>query len=316
MIQGKRRWAWGALAVGVIALGWFGFPAAQFFYGWQTNGPPALHRLYAGDPTEHVRYGPAPKQFADLRMPPGKGPFPLAVVIHGGCFLAKIDDASGIAGFADALTKRGIATLNVEYRITGDAGAGWPNTYRDIAEAVDLVPGLAERYPIDLKRVTMVGHSAGAHFAIWAASRSALPAESEIRGQAPLRPAAAVVIDGPPSLARFVGPDREECDEPVIVPLMGGSPAQVPGRYRDADAAARLPLGIPQGFVVAALGDTMTDYIAAARAAGDPVSVYKPKEPYHFRIINPERPEGQRTLALVEEMAKAPARSGTATISP
>lgn len=167
---------------------------------------------------------------------------------------------------------------------------------------------LARRYPVDALRVTLVGHSAGAHFPIWAASRSKLPADSDVRGAAPLRPSAAVVIDGPPSLARFLGADTEECGEPVIVPLIGGTPTQVPQRYRDADAAARLPLGISQPFLVSTLGDTMTNYVAAARAAVDPVIVYKPAEPYHFRIVNPERPEGQQTLALVERMAKAPPR--------
>lgn len=299
-----KRIAWGALAAGVVAGAYVGYPFARFMYGWQTNGPPALHRLPVSPPVARLRYGPSPMQVADLRVPAGKGPFPLAVVIHGGCFLAKIDNKDGIAGLADALTKRGIATLNIEYRKLGDAGAGWPNTYRDIGTAVDLARGAARKYPLDLAHVTIVGHSSGAHYALWAASRFRLPPNSEIRGANPLKPAAVVAIDGPAALAPFVGRDVEECDEPVIVPLLGGTPAQVPDRYRQVDATARLPLGIRQGFVVAQLGDTMTDYIARARASGDPVAVYKPDQPYHFRIINPEREEGQNTLRLIESLAK------------
>ena len=207
---------------------------------------------------------------------------------------------SGIAPVADALTKHGIATLNIEYRKLGDAGAGWPNTYRDIGTGVDMVRDIARRYPIDLARVTFVGHSSGAHFALWAASRYRLPADSEIRGRDPFKPAAVIAIDGPPALAPFVGRDAEECGEPVIVPLIGGTPAQFPRRYSEVDTGARLPLGMRQGFVVAQLGESMTGYIKAAQASGDPVQVYTPEKPYHFRIINPERPEGQQTLKLIE----------------
>ncbi len=304
MKTSTKRAAWTALIAGLAAGIYAGTPFAMFLYGWQTNGPPALHRLPVSAPTAHLRYGPSPQQVADLRMPAGKGPFPIAVVIHGGCFLAKIDDMSGIAPVADALTKRGIATLNIEYRKVGDAGAGWPNTYRDIGTAVDMVRGIARQYPIDLAHVTFVGHSAGAHYALWAASRPGLPLSSQIRGPDPFKPAAVVGIDGPPALAAYVGRDAEECGEPVIVPLMGGTPAQFPERYREVDAGARLPLGVRQGFVVAALAETMTDYIAKARASGDPVQVYTPAMPYHFRIINPERPEGQETLKLIEGLAK------------
>ncbi len=32
-----------------------------------------------------VAYGKDPLQFGDLRLPEGKGPYPVAIVIHGGC---------------------------------------------------------------------------------------------------------------------------------------------------------------------------------------------------------------------------------------
>lgn len=299
-----KRLAWAALLAGIGTALFAAYPFARFMYGWQTNGPPALHRLPVSQPTAHLRYGSSPMQVADLRMPRGKGPFPLAVVMHGGCFLAKIDDMAGIAPIADALTKRGIATLNIEYRKLGDPGGGWPNTYRDIATGVDLVRDVARRHSIDLTRVSFVGHSSGAHFALWAASRPRLPADSEIRGSDPFKPAAVIGIDGPPALASFVGRDKEECNESVIVPLMGGTPAQFPRRYDEVDTGARLPLGMRQGFVVAQLAETMTGYIAKAKASGDHVQVYKPASPYHFRIINPERPEGQQTLKLIERLTK------------
>jgi hypothetical protein len=32
-----------------------------------------------------IAYGSDPLQFGDLRLPSGPGPYPVAVVIHGGC---------------------------------------------------------------------------------------------------------------------------------------------------------------------------------------------------------------------------------------
>lgn len=46
----------------------------------------------------------------------------------------------------------------------------------------------------------------------------------------------------------------------------------------------------------------MKTHIEKARASGDMVKVYTPMQPYHFRIVNPEREEGRQTLALIESL--------------
>ncbi|HUF31378.1 MAG TPA: hypothetical protein VMM77_12070, partial [Gemmatimonadaceae bacterium] len=42
-------------------------------------------------PDERIGYGSDSLQFGELRLPRGAGPFPVAVVIHGGCWLAEYD---------------------------------------------------------------------------------------------------------------------------------------------------------------------------------------------------------------------------------
>lgn len=305
----KRRWLiGGGLLLAAVAI-WFGGPIAWFAWQFYWHGPPALERLPVSKPIATLHYGPAPEQVEELRMPAGKGPFPVAVVIHGGCWDASVGGtARSIAGLADALTQRGVATLNVEYRQLGQPGGGWPGTFRDAGAAIDSLRPLAKRYPLDLDRVVVIGHSAGALLATWSAVRPMLTPASDIYAVNPVRPAAVMPIDGPSSLAEFIGKDREICDKPVIVPLMGGTPAQVPQRYRDASAQDHLPLGVPQYIAKGAFADLMQPYVIRARRAGDPVEAYRTQRPSHFRIINPTESEGAGTVAFIMRGVASTAR--------
>ncbi|WP_022686665.1 alpha/beta hydrolase family protein [Sphingomonas phyllosphaerae] len=309
----KRRWLIGGGAIVALAAIWWLVPIAYMLWMVYWHGPPALERLPVSKPAASLHYGPAAQQVEELRLPAGAGPFPVAVVIHGGCWDASIGGtARSIAPLADALTRRGLATLNVDYRQLGQAGGGWPGTFRDAGAAIDSLRPLARRYPIDLKRVIVVGHSAGALLATWSAIRPSLSSSSDIYAPDPVRPAAVVAIDGPGSLAEFIGKDKEICDKSVIVPLMGGTPARVPQRYRDASAQDHLPLGVPQYIAQGAFADLMQGYVARARRAGDPVDVYRTKRPSHFRIINPTEPEGAGTVALILRGAAASERQARA----
>jgi acetyl esterase/lipase len=305
----KRRWLIGGGVVLAAVAAWFGWPIAYFAWQVYWHGPPALERLPVSKPVATLHYGPAPEQIEDLRIPAGKGPFPVAVVIHGGCWDASVGGtARGIAALADALTQRGVATLNIEYRQLGQSGGGWPGTFRDAGAAIDSLRPLARRYPLDLDRVVVIGHSAGALLATWSAVRPMLTPASDVYAPDPVKPAAVIPIDGPSSLAEFIGKDREICDRPVIVPLMGGTPARVPQRYRDASAQDHLPLGVPQYVGEGAFADLMEPYVARARRAGDRVAVYRTRRPSHFRIINPTEPEGTGTVAFILRGVEATAR--------
>ena len=61
--------------------------------------PPADHR---------IAYGPDPLQFGDLRLPKGRGPHPVTILIHGGCWLAayNVDHTNAMAA---ALADAGVA---------------------------------------------------------------------------------------------------------------------------------------------------------------------------------------------------------------
>ena len=167
-----------AVAAGVLTAG---TSAA----GAERLRPKDIHALPVSAPSLVQSYGSDPLQFGELRLPPGKGPFPVAVVIHGGCWTKGFDTLKGTAPIASALAAKGIATWNIEYRQVGDPGGGWPGSFQDWGAATDHLRVLAKSHPLDFKRVTTVGHSAGAHAALWIAARPRLPGGSEIKGRKP-----------------------------------------------------------------------------------------------------------------------------------
>src|SRR6266852_7735698 len=118
--------------------------------------PPADTRL---------RYGSDPNQFGDLRVPKSKGPFPVVMTIHGGYWRAKYDLAH-TGHLCAALTAKGVATWNIEYRRVGNKGGGWPGTFEDVASAYRFLPQIAKRYNLDPARTAIMGHSAGGQLAL------------------------------------------------------------------------------------------------------------------------------------------------------
>jgi acetyl esterase/lipase len=267
--------------------------------------PQELEVASATPPTVTESYGSDPLQAGDLRLPPGKGPFPLAVMIHGGCWTKGFATRKGLAPLASELTRRGLATWNVEYRQVGDSGAGWPGTFLDWAVAADHVRQLAKRHPIDLTRVVAVGHSAGAHAALWLAARGRLPADSPVRGGPPLPLRAVVAIDGVADIARFIGVQAEVCGKAVMEPFMGGDPSQQPDRYAQGNPFALLPLGAPTVLVASEVmsPDEAERVAAAARERKDTVVVLALKDAWHFNMLMPGTPSSELTIASILDAA-------------
>ena len=275
----------------------------------QLLGPRDLDAMPSQPADARVSYGSDPVQFGDLRLPSGSGPFPVAVVIHGGCWVSTFATLQNTSAFADALREAGVATWNVEYRRVGNAGGGWPGTFLDIAAAADHLRVLAEEYPLDLSRVVAVGHSAGGHMALWLAARSRLPASSELYRENPLPLLGAVALGGPGDLRDFTTYAGSICGAPVIEQLLGGSPESVPERYAQASPVELLPFGVPQVLIVGTEDPTMPprardSYVTAATQAGDRAEVVAVPEAGHFEVVAPNTAAWSivrdKVLSLVE----------------
>ena len=266
------------------------------------------------------RYGPHASQRADLYVPPGPGPHPVVVLIHGGSWHKRYGRVF-MRWIAGDLLRRGYAVWNIEYRRLGDGG-GWPATFADVATAIDHLAALdGER--LDLDRVALLGHSAGGHLALWAAGRSNLPANAP--------GALGMKQDGPtPGNSAQGGRPRE--DPPRVRPvrvisqagvadltlayrlwhggaaraLMGGSPEEVPERYAAGDPIRLLPLAIPALIVHGVQDETVSieisrSYAKAARAAGGEVELVEIEGPAGRHRAHLD-PRGAAWAAVVERL--------------
>ncbi|MDH3439363.1 MAG: alpha/beta hydrolase [Gammaproteobacteria bacterium] len=251
-------------------------------------------------PDVRIHYGNDPLQFGDLRLPEGDGPHPVAVFIHGGCWLAEFDIAHS-EKLTAALTRNGIATWSLEYRRVGNPGGGWPGTFLDIGNGADHLRLIADEHNLDLERVITMGHSAGGHLAIWAAARGAIPANSEIAALNPI-PVNGVLALAPAAELQSLH-EAEHCGH-VVDELMGGSPDEQPDHYRWGNPAEISPGDLPQVLIIGK-HDTVwapagLRYYDAAKARGDTVEMIEAAESGHFEMIDPD----STTWPLVLESAR------------
>lgn len=230
------------------------------------------------------RYGEDdPRQYGEWWLPAGPGPSPLVVLVHGGYWRPVYDLALEHA-VASALVSRGFAVWNVDYRASDSA---WPSTLLDVAAALDAVPVSPVADRLDLARTAVVGHSAGGHLALWAASRGQLPAGAP--GAGPALVPALVVAQAPVADLRLGA--AQGLGSGAVLALLGGTPGQVPERYAVADPAQLLPT--PARVVcVHGEGDDVVPlsqseaYAEAARAAGVDVEV-RVVPGGHFEHLDP-----------------------------
>lgn len=214
---------------------------------------------------EIIAYGSNPLQFGQLRVPAGQGPFPLAVIVHGGCWQRSIASYTFMNAFSIALGEAGWATWNIEYRGADDVGGGWPNTFLDVAAAVDHTHVLARTHNLDLGRLPLIGHSAGGHLALWAASRERIPAGSMLSVGSPITTVKQVIGLG--AIADLQGYRSEGGACAAAIPLLIGETEFTPGRLAETSPLLMIPATAPT-YLINAVGDTIVPDVQAQRYLG------------------------------------------------
>ncbi|MFJ3584694.1 alpha/beta hydrolase family protein [Streptomyces sp. NPDC090127] len=264
-------------------------------------------------PDASAAYGEHPDQVVDFYAPrDGRQRAPLVVALHGGAWRAPYDRRH-LTPFVDYLARRGFAVANVEYRRggalprqggTGPVAGRWPETFHDVAAALDAVPALAAAHlpQADARRIVLTGHSAGGHLALWAAARHVLA--SDAPWHLPVPPALRGVVALAP-IAHF--------DRAVELGVCGGAVTELLGgegefdvRARHADPALLLPTGIAtvvvQGRDDVVVPQAVADaYVEAAAKAGETVGLTLLPDVGHFPLIDPA---ADACAVVAEEIAQ------------
>jgi len=236
----------------------------------------SILEIPAAPPGVHLAYGSDEFQFGELYLPEGRGPHPVAIVIHGGYWRARYD-LRHIGHFCVALAKAGIAAWSLEYRRLGNAGGGFPGTFDDIQAGAGHLEKIAKEQSLDMRRVVATGHSAGGQLVLWLAKQNII----SLRGVVPLAP-----------VADLRKAWEWKLSGNVVADFLGGSPAEVPERYRAASPIEMVPLRVRQRVIhgdrdeVAPMSMSR-GYVAAARQSGDDCTLTAPDGAGHFELIDP-----------------------------
>ncbi|MEM7343431.1 MAG: alpha/beta hydrolase [Chloroflexota bacterium] len=236
-------------------------------------------------------YGDDPNQFGDLYLPPEGEKPALVILIHGGCWRAQYG-LEPIGQMAADLAQHGVSVWSIEYRRLGNGG-GWPTTFEDVGAAVDYTAVLAEKHPLDLSKIVVVGHSAGGHLGLWLAARAQLKPGDLLYQANPLAIDTVISLAGVCDLETAVA--RNICQESPAE-LMGGSPEDVPAHYRFGSPHAFLPLGTPHIHIAGQLDaavpfDYVEGFVKTAEAQGDQVELIPFPNAGHFEIVTPTSDE-------------------------
>ena len=236
-------------------------------------------------PSARIAYGKQASQVVELFLPPGKGPHPVVILLHGGCWRREFEGLRQTSGVAADLAAQGVAVWNIDYRGVDETGGGYPGTFQDVAAAVDLIGADARLYDLDATKVVAVGHSAGGHLALWAAARPRLPRGSVLYAAHPLPISTVLSLGGVGDLQGQEGVAKASCGFARDA-LLG----QRPSPFADTSPAELLPAGTKVIMIHGALDpifppDTGRAYVARATASGDPAEFMAIPGAGHFDTV-------------------------------
>jgi acetyl esterase len=103
----------------------------------------------------------------DLHVPDGPGPFPAAILIHGGGF-DEGSKSTNVRPLFEPLSNAGFAWFSIDYRLA--PSAHFQQTIEDVFAAIRWVKANAAAYRVDVSRIALIGESAGGFLVNYAAT--------------------------------------------------------------------------------------------------------------------------------------------------
>lgn len=286
--------------------GWLPSPLVRFDFGDREldTSVPLLHHLRAlgldglpwavaatlsaaRHPATRIPYGEHREQWGEWRTPlDGTPPRAVAILLHGGFYRSRWQ-AGLMDELAIDLAERGLASWNVEYRRPDRHG--WTATIDDLGSAVAALSTVPDAAGLPL---VIFGHSAGGQLALqlaeWMHAESGIPS-----------PALSVSLAGVVDLERA---RQRRLGEGAVEMALGGTPAELPERYRAASptefASRSVEWLLVQGSDDSADLVEMNRRLAASATVRTPELVEEPG--HHFSVIDPRTPIWASAMERVE----------------
>jgi acetyl esterase/lipase len=174
----------------------------------------------------------------DLARPPGDGPFPAIVFVHGGGW--SIGSRAHYRSDIEEAARRGYVAVTIDYRLTRldpktrRATRPFPAQIHDCKAAVRWLRAHAPEYAVDPARIGAAGVSAGAHLSLLlglTGPDDGLEGEGDHRDQSS-RVQAVMNVAGPTALARWF--EAAPLIRGYAAALCDGTPGSAPECYRAA----------------------------------------------------------------------------------
>jgi acetyl esterase/lipase len=123
---------------------------------------PLSARETAYNVQENIEYCREPVSLKlDAHVPPGKGPFPAIILVHGGGWTAGSKTANFVLPLFGPLDQTGYTWFTIDYRLAPEYP--YLAALEDVEKAISFVKQHASEYKVNPKKIVLMGESAGAH---------------------------------------------------------------------------------------------------------------------------------------------------------
>jgi acetyl esterase/lipase len=204
----------------------------------------------------------------DLAVPPGDGPFPVIVMLHGGGWIK--GDRSRFRDEIEEAAWRGFVGVTVSYRLckTGEdtpSVDGFPSPVQDVKAAIRFLRANAGQFNIDSDRIGIGGESAGGHIALLVGlTRPQDGLDGDVPADAPSSEVQAVAnVFGPTDLAALARDNPSS--RILLVMLLGAAPELAPERYWEASPTSYVRRDAPPVLTIHGTADGLVPVGQARR---------------------------------------------------
>lgn len=174
------------------------------------------------------------KHLLDIYLPKNtKGKIPLVVFIHGGGWLSndKYANMGYMKSTVSEILESGFALVSIDYRFSTEAV--FPAQMLDCNAAISFLADNADKYHLDMKRMVIMGFSAGGHLAsmVGLAKNNDVEAFYLPGSNRDFKPRGVVDFYGPADLTLFPSADDAKSPEGILI---GAAPLDRPDLAKNA----------------------------------------------------------------------------------